>query len=223
MPASPDALEGISVCALILSSFASICCGWLVMRFRILEERLQRTLDENGVVRKKFLPGEVFAVPAMAGEASDSRVKETEAKLSAALGDLKAVKQEVQDLEDKLAEMERRISANATVNADRGKFEAKKVESFTHNEPKVAVYMNGTGDDSAVVENGDGSAAPQPVPDVSTKASLASLDIKTVVASLDNTGSDRPAERPQPDSSSQFSIMADIGECIFPRGASSCS
>jgi hypothetical protein len=215
MPASNDALEGISVCALILSVFASICCGWLVMRFRILEERLQRTLDENGVVRKKFLPGEVFAVPAMAGEASDTRVKETEAKLSAALGDLKAVKQEVQDLEDKLAQLERRIAANSTVNAERNKFEAKKVENFIQNEPKVAVYMNGTGGgNGAATENGGGSVVQQPVPDVSSKASLAALDAKTAVASSDSMSSERPAERPpaQPDSANQFSIMADIGE-----------
>jgi hypothetical protein len=210
MAASPDALEGISVCALILSVFASACCGWLVMRFRIIEERLQRTLDENGVVRKKFLPGEVFAVPALAGDASEARLREIEAKLASALGELKAVKQDAQDMEDKLVQMERRVSSTESV-----KMEIKKPESegFLKKSPKYAPYLNGTSSTLA-----DVVSMPK-VPDVSEKAVLPALDVKTAVAAIDHTNVDRSQEKQQPDTgSSQFSIMADIGKDFWLKG-----
>lgn len=97
--------------------------GYWIIR---LEERLSRTIDDHGVVRKQFLPGEVFALPAISqpsareGGRSDFRLEEIECQLSSALDLVKAMQQEIKGLEVKLVSTERLVRDHTIVPVTAG-------------------------------------------------------------------------------------------------------
>eukprot|EP00285_Hemiselmis_virescens_P007419 CAMPEP_0173403988 /NCGR_PEP_ID=MMETSP1356-20130122/58173_1 /TAXON_ID=77927 ORGANISM="Hemiselmis virescens, Strain PCC157" /NCGR_SAMPLE_ID=MMETSP1356 /ASSEMBLY_ACC=CAM_ASM_000847 /LENGTH=200 /DNA_ID=CAMNT_0014364591 /DNA_START=110 /DNA_END=709 /DNA_ORIENTATION=+ len=122
MALEQQALEGLAIAALVLAIIGWGMFGFLWMMIGILEEKVSRTIDEHGVVRKQYLPGEVFAVPAMNKPApssgpAEARFKEMEEKLFLSAAEIKAMQQEMRDMEDKLVAAERRIAVQSQAAA----------------------------------------------------------------------------------------------------------
>jgi hypothetical protein len=178
-----------------------------------LDERISRTVDEHGVVRKQYLPGEVFAIPAMASSrktegASDSRLTEMEDKLSSALNLVKGMRQEIVDLEAKFNSSERQqhgSDKSVAGNSVRDRSGSKEMTT------SPALQKNIMPDD----QNRRNTASLQPTKPPSPKASTASHESLTASHPQPVTyikmNTTAPTSGGRESASNAFSLVADIG------------
>lgn len=95
-----DQAFGVALAGLIMSIVSWLLFGVMWLRCAALEKRLHKTIDEDGIVRKNFLPGEVFTQHALTEDTCD---KNFDMMLGDALAELRV------SLDTKLADSEGRI------------------------------------------------------------------------------------------------------------------
>jgi hypothetical protein len=178
-----------------------------------LDERISRTVDEHGVVRKQYLPGEVFAIPTMMSGgktegASDSRLTEMDDKLTSALNLVKGMRQEIVDLEAKLNSSERQQNvSNKSVagNSERDRNGGKEMTS------SPTLQKNIMPDN----QNSGNTASLQPTKPPSPRASTAPLESLTASHPQPVTyikmNTTAPTSGGRESASNAFSLVADIG------------